>query len=214
MKRLALLLVLSFTSLVQADEIAVILPDTPKSYLVTVDAQGVASVVPLKSMVRPGPAPPPVPPNPPPPPVMTERAKAFQAAAAKVTGDPDRTGTARGLAELDRRITALIRDGTIKDINSLMVAVGTADNTFLSSRNVSTQWQAVRDLRGSYWTVLAQKNAPLSDPTGKTDSYAALLDDYSAGIDASVPERGITITPEMMAFIIQIIQLILSLIKH
>jgi hypothetical protein len=204
--RFTLSVAVLFCSVASADEIAVLLPDAPKSYLVTIDAQGVAVVFPLKSMIRPGPAPTPIPPSP--PDVLTERAKAIKAAAEKATSDPDRANTAKGLAALYREIAKLVRQpGQVKDEQSLASAVSVATNTFLSSRDpkAAPAWQPTRDLFGTQWTVLKARQSLLVE-------YAILLDEVANGLDASAPNmRGIS--PEMLQFIMQIIQLILTLLK-
>lgn len=208
-----LVLLLAVASIAQADDIAVLLPDTPKSYIVTVDAQGVASIVPLKSITRPGPAPvppTPTPPVPPPvtPPVLTERGKAFQSLALKATADPFRAETARGLAEIYRQIAKLIDNGTIKSTADLSKAQTSATDTFMVTRDIAAPqaWLPVRQqLSFEETKLLAPVPAPLS-------AFATLLREAADGLDASA--MGIAINPDTLKFILEVIlPLILSLFK-
>lgn len=195
-----------------ADDVAVVFDgNKPGSYIVTVDGLGGITASPLSKVVRIGPSPTPTP-TPDPSPVLTDRAKAIRDVAMKVTSDPDKANTAKGLAVLYREIAKLVRQpGQVKDVPSLVNAVSTATNTFLASRGtgVMEAWQPTRNLFGTQWTVLSD---PRRQPPAPLTDYAVLLDDAANGLDASAPAmRGIS--PELLALIMQIIQIILALLK-
>lgn len=182
------------------------------SFTFTVNADGkTITVRPFGQLVKlsdlPGPTPTPLPNPTPVPSVLTDRAKAIKTAAEKVAGDADRDGTAKGLALLYREIAKLARTpGAVKDEPALANGLKVATNSWLASRGIDapTQWQPMRDVFGTQWTAVKFKAGSLAD-------YATLLDEAADGLDASAPLK--RISPEMLQFIMMIIQLILSLLK-
>jgi hypothetical protein len=194
------------SALAAPDDTAILVDGAIASqYIVTIDGKGGVTLVPLARVVRPGPAPTPGPgPTPTP---LTDRAKVVMAAAQKVTGDTDRAGTATGLAEMYRQLAAVVDANPTITPASLLTALTTANNTFLASRSVLTQWQPVRDVMGTYWTGLQAQGAPVA-------SYSTLLKESAAGLDASAPNAatGKGINPDMLKLIMQIIMLIMQLL--
>lgn len=175
----------------------------PGRIMITVAADGTVTADPTIVIV-PGTAP--VPPTPPPTPaILTERAKAIKVLSEKVVGDPDREGTANGLALLYRELSKLIKEGKVKDQVTLGEGLKVGADTFLSSRGsgVATLWEPVRQELRKQQTALAVKLAPLAD-------YATLLDEVADGLEASAPNR--QISPELQQLIMMIIQIILKLL--
>jgi hypothetical protein len=180
----------------------------PGKYVLTVNADGSVSVGPFSQTLDLSLTPPT--PGPGPTPVLTERGKAVMAAAAKVTGDTDRAGTAQGLAEMYRQLAdAAAVMSPAPTPESLFIALSAANNKFLADvppdhRNVQAQWQPVRSVIGTYWTALQ------GQPTA---SFVALLRESAAGLDASAPSPPKSLNPDMLKLILQIIQLIMQLLQ-
>lgn len=178
---------------------------TVGKFLVESDGKGNVTANPIR-VVKPGqtPLPPPVI-DPIDPVVLTERAKLIKTAAEKVTADPDRDGTAKGLAELCRQLSKLIRTGQIADINQAALVVKMGSDTFLAQRKVATQWQATRDVLNREWVAVAAKGGGLED-------YAKLLDETANGLDASAPLKNFD--PALLALIMKIIDFIMSILNR
>lgn len=181
----------------------IVLADLPpgEHYLkITVNADGSATSRPLSvANVTPGPGP-----NPPPTPTpseLTARAKEIKALAEKVTGDPNRDTTAKGLAELYRQLAKTVRTGQVSDRNALFQMVKMGSDLYLNGN--PGNWQSVRDKLSIQWSQL-----PLTASVG---DCATLLEEAASGLDASAPNK--QISPELLALIMQIIQLILSLLN-
>lgn len=205
-KLLVLAAVLSLSGSAIAGDIAIIVPSTPGSYLLGVDATGAVTLSPLDKVVRVvNPNPIPIPPTPGP---LTDNAIKIRDAAAKVTADSGRATTAKGLAELYRQLAKLIRNNQVPDQQSLVLAVHMATDNFLASRGAgaAAQWQPVRDVFSTEWTVLSAKT-----PAPTLLDFASLLDEAASGFDASAP--GKAIDPALLQLIMQIIQLILQLLQ-
>src|SRR5260221_341454 len=126
MKSLAFLIACLFCASAYAADVAVILDDSkPGTYLVTIDALGVVSAVPLK-VVRPGqPSPTPVPTPTPGP--LTDQAKVIKAEVDKIQGVADKDQQAKSIAQLYREMAKTVRTGQVKDPTALasMVKMGT-----------------------------------------------------------------------------------------
>jgi uncharacterized membrane protein YeaQ/YmgE (transglycosylase-associated protein family) len=184
----------------------------PQTYIVSADGTGNVTIRvgtdPAPQPPRPPTPPlPPVPPAPVPPvPLLTARALAVKGAADKVTGDPGRSETAQGIAALYRELARQSRGGQIKDFDSLLSGTKMATDMYLDTRgtDVWKGWTPVREVIGTYWTELWRNNSQLAD-------YSKLLDEAADGLDASAPAK--SITPEMLKLILQIVQIILSLLK-
>jgi hypothetical protein len=137
------------------------------------------------------------------PSTLTERAKAIKATAEKATADPARAETAKGLAMLYREIGKAAPGA--KDEATLLDATSRATNMLLASRDpkAMTAWQPTREALGTEWTKLKVKSAPVAD-------YGTLLSEVADGLDASAPQRAID--PALLAFLLEILKIILPLL--
>jgi hypothetical protein len=203
-------------------DLTIVLDSTrPETYVVTVDGSGgltirlgqPSPVPPPTPPTPPTPTPPPIPtppppptppPTPPPAPILTDRAKEFKSCADSIASDPRRAETAAGLALLYRKLIQLAKDGTIKDSKALFLALQAGNDQWLAGRNVSASWQAFRDKQGFLWSVID------ATPAATGNDYLLLLKDCADGLDASA---GKSLSPELIALIMQIIQLVLSLLQ-
>ena len=106
------------------------------------------------------------------------------------------------MAELYRQIAALVTNGTLKGDN-VMTALKMGTDAVLTDAARKTAWKPVRDVVTAEANKLAQMGAAES-------AYATLFLECADGYDASSPSR--ELSPELKALILQIIQLILSLL--
>jgi len=174
------------------------------TYILRIPETGPATVEPAEGvvLVGPGPTPPPVPPV---PVTLTERAKAIKAAADKVTGDPDREGTAQSLAFLYRETAKAARNSTSADTSVVTNAVSQMSDLALSKlgANVKLAWQPVRDVLGAQFVAATQEGKSMKD-------FAALLDEAASGLEASAPKK--QIKPEFWAFLTELLKILLPLL--
>lgn len=169
-------------------------------YILTLKG-GTATLRPFK-LLTPGNPPTPTP-NPTPTPTPNTRSDLFKTTVTVVMGDNDRQGTAKMLATLYREEAKIARTGQIPDAPTLKAIMSQTTDLVLNPRPGAAQaWKPVRELLGTQWTILDAKSSPVS-------AYADLLDDAATGVDASAPAK--QISPEMVALILQIIQLIMKL---
>ena len=184
-----------------AEDVAVLLPNVAKSYVVTTDGRGGATISPLAGMVRPGDQPTPQPAPTPLPPVLSPLAKAVQAASLKVSGDAGRAETAQLLAGVYRQIAQQIDDKKITDPVKLEAALKSGVDLLLDMRNARANWADTRKVVNDEWVILAQNGAKIGD-------YGTLLKQAADGLEASVPQRNLS--PEMIQLIMLIIKLIMQ----
>ncbi len=192
-----------------AEELVVDAGNKPGIYYlkIVVANDGTAQAYPVpKVVVLTDPTPTPVvPPVVPVPTVLSERAKAIKAAAEKVAGDPDREGTAKGMAILYREVAKQARLGKIPDNTAFSTMLRMSTDMLLAARGdgAKVAWQPVRDLVSTQWTDAVAKGASVGD-------LAVLLEDAANGMDASAPKKAIS--PEFLALIMQIIKIVLELL--
>lgn len=192
-----------------AEELVVDAGNKPGTYYlkIVVANDGTAQAYPVpKVVVLTDPTPTPVvPPVVPVPTVLSERAKAIKAAAEKVAGDPDREGTAKGMAILYREVAKQARLGKIPDNTAFSTMLRMSTDMLLAARGdgAKVAWQPVRDLVSTQWTDAVAKGASVGD-------LAVLLEDAANGMDASAPKKAIS--PEFLALIMQIIKIVLELL--
>jgi DNA-binding transcriptional ArsR family regulator len=168
-------------------------------YLLTQDNAGVPSLTKITQVIVLGDSPNPFPV----PGDLTERGKAIKAASEKVVGDPKRAETAHLLAELYRQIVPLIGQQA-KGYDQIMLSISTATNIALKDDATRAAWKPVRELVTEETKNLSRAGAPDGD-------YAKYFLECADGYDASSPLK--QISPDVLKFILQIIQLILSLLK-
>jgi hypothetical protein len=198
--------------------IALVFPDAPASYIVTLDGKGNAITAPLGKVVWVAPSPPTPPPNPPNPPQpptpppgpLTPRATSFRDAAAKATADPDRAGTAQALAMMYREVVKLVEAKTITDSATLAKATSTGITAVLTRKKAPlTAWVAFDAEYESDWAFVQIGEAKRTQKF--PDDYVSLLNDAASGLDASVPQSKGSIDPKWIEeLVMQIIQLILQ----
>ena len=137
---------------------------------------------------QPGPGPGPGP-GPTPPPVLTPRGIAIRDAALKAVGDKSRDRTALMLSVFYAEVAKKVRSGDLKTPDAIaIVARQGADMILEKSATDSIQnkpvldaaWKPMRDSLAAHWTALAQEGAADA-------AYAALLEECSVGLSASVP---------------------------
>ena len=179
-------------------------------YVLTV-RNGQATIQSLRLLTI-GPVPTPVPgptPNPTPVPVLSDRAKAIQAAARLVQSDPDRAGTAQALALMYSQLADAIRAGKLgTDPTAMAAAVKMTTDLLLTQRGATAPaaWAPVRDLLSDQWSEVARAG-------GNAASYAELVTDAAKGLSASVPaDRQNQLDPAIIELIMQIIQIVLKLL--
>ncbi len=190
-----------------AGEVAVMIDDSKAgNFLLTVGADGAISVNPIR-VVRPGPSPNPTPTPPAPTPaVLTEMGKYLRDISLKVTGDPDRSTTAQGLALVYRELAKQAKTpGAVKDIASLEAVLKQATDLWLTKQAALSQWQPFRDAFSSQWTLVKTK-------TGTVASLGGLLDDAASGLEASVLQQQRGINPELLAFLLELLKILLPLL--
>jgi hypothetical protein len=145
----------------------------------------------------PGPAPDPT--------VLTDRAKAIKAAVEGLGALPKRNDTAQSLATLYRECAKSARSGKVKDRAMLEQLVGQSTTMMLASDPNAAKWQPVRDLLSDQWDDLTREGRGLGD-------YATLLDEAASGLDASTGAKA-GISPDTLALIMQLIELVLKLLN-
>jgi hypothetical protein len=204
MKSLAVLLALLALCLPAfAADVAVILDDSKAgTYLVTIDAQGVVTAVPLKIVRVNKPTPTPTP-QPPGPVVLTDRAKAIKAATESLGAIPNRDETAKKLAMLYREIAKTARD-KIKD-QATLASLVSQSTTMLLGDDLA-KWKPVRDKLREQWDPLVQEGRSVGD-------YATLLEEAASGLEASSVSLKAGISPETLEMILDIIKLVLKLLN-
>lgn len=194
-----------------AEELVIDAGNKPGIYYlkIIVGLDGAAHAYPVQKVItlteptpQPNPTPVPVPPG---PVILSERAKAVKAAAEKVAGDPDRDGTAKGMAVLYREVAKAARLGKVPDGAALSNMLRMGTDMLLTARGdrAPAAWQPVRDLVSTQWTNAAAKGASVAD-------LVVLLEDAANGFDASAPKK--EISPAMLALIMQIIKIVLELL--
>ena len=183
-------------------------------YELSIDATGVPKLTPLDhhydqvivlgwpTPTPPGPTPDPTPPPTPGP--LTERAKLFRDAAFNCTADTKRPETAQGLAMVYREIAKQIDAGTATDKTAVWNATSTMHDLVTAKQGALAAWVPFKETLAKQWAVVGAGGGQLKD-------YAALLKDAANGLDASAPQKAIS--PEFWAFLLQLIQLILTLLK-
>lgn len=190
------------------DTILVIAPSG--SYELSMDVNGVPILTPTEHHYKqvivlggPSPNPTPVPPIPTPPPVLSDRAKMFKTQAELVV-EPKRAESAQGLAIIYKKIAEQIRLGVTKDPAVISLALKTGSDTLLARQGSTEAWAKFRSVLSTHWTALAASGV-------KPEELALFLEDAGAGLDASAPSY--QVSPEFWAFLLQVIQLILTLLK-
>lgn len=175
------------------------LPDG--DYVLTMTG-GVPSIRPLV-LLQPSPLPGP---SPVVPTVLTARGILFRDSAAK-EADPKRSETAKGMALLYRETAKMTRangasPASITDAVTLAAVLKFGQDTLLSGRPVASDWHDTRAILTAQWAKAAQEGAKVAD-------YGKLLDEAADGYDASATDK--SISPEMIALIMQIIQIIMKI---
>lgn len=161
---------------------------------------GVISVHPLLLLTSDDPQPPPPPPPPPPPGPVNTRAKLFQEAASKVVGDSSRDTNAKTLAAIYRTV-ALNAPANMKPADLKSLTKKSTEGFMPES--VLPNWQPVRDLLGTQWTILDAK------PTSVLPDYIELLKDAATGLEASAPNKAID--PVTLQKILDLVLLIIKI---
>lgn len=134
---------------------------------------------------------------------LTERGKAIMAAATKVTKDPNRTTTAKQLAQLYVELAKKVTAGDLKTQEMIAFGVKYGTDTLLlgQGKAVKEAWQPVRDVLSEQWAAVVQEGGDDAD-------YAKLLNECAAGLNASAPQKEAI----DIAKILEIIKMIMSII--
>lgn len=160
-----------------------------------------ASLVPLR-LLSPGPIPPgPVPPVPPSP-TLTERAKAIQSTAIKVTS-AKRSETAQMLAALYDQWADQVAKGQLKNPEAIAFAVKFSTDTLLVGRDANA-WQPVRDLLSEQWAAVLQAG-------GAEPELAKLLSEAADGLNASSPNAQAIDLETIMRIVMMVLELLMKL---
>ncbi len=187
---------------------AVDVSNLPDGYYVLRLFGGGATVQPVRFLnVSPSPTPPPAPPAPIPPvptPSLSPRSIAIRDAVLKITGDLDRDATALAIGAIYTQIGKHVAAGSLRP-DDAVIAIRGATSLVVDAKSVGPVWQPVRDLVSEQWSAVARDG-------GGPAEYATLLTEISDGLSAAAPKK--QLSPEVIAILMQLLQLVLSLITE